>query len=221
MPSALELAHQPHYRALMMGIEADERLVQQQQPRPAEQRLGQQQALALAAGGLHERALGQRWHHRSRAPSIWYRSAALAPGRPPAMTVDGAGDEIPAAEAKAAHAVAMLGHIAHGGIAAARFRLAQHPDAAGGWRDQPGWRASVSSCPIRWDRAPRRTRALDGEADPAEDGPAGERWSSSSSTALVSSPPAFTNQARPGPCWWPRAGLPSRPDSSGPAARSR
>ena len=55
----LQAAHQLHHRALVMGIEADQRLVQQQQGRVAQQRLGQQQPLALAPGGLSERPAGE------------------------------------------------------------------------------------------------------------------------------------------------------------------
>src|SRR5271155_3918720 len=45
-----------HRLALMVRIEADQRLVEQQQPRPADQCLGQQQALALATRNLGDRA---------------------------------------------------------------------------------------------------------------------------------------------------------------------
>ena len=44
---------------LMVRIEADQRLVEQQQSRSADQRLCQQQALPLAAGHFGERAAGQ------------------------------------------------------------------------------------------------------------------------------------------------------------------
>ena len=46
-------------RLLVMRVEADQRLVQQQQARPAQQGLGQQQALPLAARGFGQRAAGK------------------------------------------------------------------------------------------------------------------------------------------------------------------
>ena len=65
---------------LLVGrIERDQRFVEQQQPRPAEQRLAQQQALALAARELADRAARQsRARRRDRAPS---RFRAASPCR--------------------------------------------------------------------------------------------------------------------------------------------
>ena len=53
---ALKGLRQLHDLALIIRIEADQRLVEQQQPRPADQRLSQQQALALATRDFGDRA---------------------------------------------------------------------------------------------------------------------------------------------------------------------
>ena len=63
-------------RALVVRVEADQRLVEQQQPRPADQRLGQQQALPLAA-----RDLGQRPPRQVGGADQLERPSHLARGR--------------------------------------------------------------------------------------------------------------------------------------------
>ena len=67
-----------HHAALMVRIEADQRLVEKEQPRPTDQRLGQQQALPLAAGNLGERAPGQRPCIDQVQRAIDFRPACLA-----------------------------------------------------------------------------------------------------------------------------------------------
>ena len=56
---ALQDSRQLDHRTLMMWIKTDQGFIQQQQARAAEQCLGQQQALSLAAGRFRERATGK------------------------------------------------------------------------------------------------------------------------------------------------------------------
>src|ERR1700722_15190298 len=56
----LQRPGQLDHRALMMRIEADQRFIQQQQARAAQQGLRQQQTLPLAAGGLRQRTSRER-----------------------------------------------------------------------------------------------------------------------------------------------------------------
>ena len=81
-------------------VEADQRLVEQQQARAAEQRLGQQQALPLAAGHLADRALiasAARLHQIER-PIHLAPCRRAEPRQAPAMPVDRTGHEVAAAE---------------------------------------------------------------------------------------------------------------------------
>ena len=137
----LQRARQFDDRPLMMRIEADQRFVEQQQARAAEQRLGQQQALTLAARGLRQRApckLG-RLHPLERPRHRLARGAAEQ-RQAPAVAVDAAGDEVPAREPQLIQRAAHLRHVADGGIAA-RHRPAQHADRAVARRQQAQYRA--------------------------------------------------------------------------------
>ena len=83
----------------MMRVEADQRLIEQQQPRPPDQRLRQQQALPLAAGGLGQRPARQVARADQVEHPIDLRPPRLAEHRQPqTMAVDRARDEVPAAE---------------------------------------------------------------------------------------------------------------------------
>ena len=95
----LQLAHELHHALLMRRVETDERLVEEQQARLAEQRLREQQSLALPARELGERAPGQR----ARADAIERRGDVAPRGsardrHAEPMSVDGARDEIPSAQ---------------------------------------------------------------------------------------------------------------------------
>src|SRR2546430_13440580 len=63
-----DAAHERGDRGLVRQVEAVERLVEQQQPRPPDQRLGDQQALLLAAGELADRPAGIKWGARQAHP---------------------------------------------------------------------------------------------------------------------------------------------------------
>ena len=73
---------------LMMRIEADQRFVQQQQARAAQQGLRQQQALALAAGGLGQRTVRELGgvEHVER-PCTSRRAVAVEQRQTPAVAV--------------------------------------------------------------------------------------------------------------------------------------
>ena len=94
----------------MMRIEADQRLIQQQQSRAAEQGLRQQQALSLAAGGFRERAASElgRIDHLER-PCTSRRASGPKQRQTPAMAVGAAGDEVPAAEPQLSSAPRVCG----------------------------------------------------------------------------------------------------------------
>ena len=75
----------------MVRIEADQRLVEQQQPRAAEQRLGQQQPLPLAARQLRQRPARQLAGADQIQHAIDFGSAGLVrKGQAQAMAVDDA-----------------------------------------------------------------------------------------------------------------------------------
>ena len=112
------------------GVQAGHRLVQQEQAGMVQQRLGQQEPLALAAGQGLQRPVGQatgvhpvqRIQHR-RAPG------GPQPRQAPAPAAHGAGHEVPAAQPGARGLGADLRHVADAGSARGR-RPAQHADAA-------------------------------------------------------------------------------------------
>ena len=122
---------------LMRRIERDQRLVEQEQPRPAEQRLAQQHPLALAAGKFADRAAGEvaRAHFVERPVDLASRRL-IELNEAEARAHRGAGDDVPAGEPKAPDRGAVLRHVADRGIASRR-RLAEHADLARGDRDEP------------------------------------------------------------------------------------
>src|SRR5437763_1749371 len=77
---ALKGLRQLHDLALIVRIEADQRLVEQQQPRPADQCLGQQQTLALATRDFGDRA--PRIKQTSRNSIAFMAAVSGAPDRP-------------------------------------------------------------------------------------------------------------------------------------------
>ena len=132
---AAEAAHQLDDRLLMAGVEADQRLVEQQQLRLADQRLRQQQPLALAARHVGERTRGE---FAVRRPPSSVCSIVTALGRAqqrqaPALAVHRAGDEVEASDAQIGQHRAGLRHVADCRIAPPR-RLGR----TRGWRPALG-----------------------------------------------------------------------------------
>ena len=86
----LQRARQFDDRPLMMRIEADQRFVEQQQARAAEQRLRQQQALTLAARGLRERTAREvgRLTRASSAHATVVARGAAEQRQAPAVAID-------------------------------------------------------------------------------------------------------------------------------------
>src|ERR1035437_7820497 len=82
---AADVLHERRDGCLVGQVEAVERLVEQQQLRPAPERLGDEQALLLPAGALADRALGivARPDHRDRLAHALARAGAPG-GRAPA-----------------------------------------------------------------------------------------------------------------------------------------
>ena len=121
----------------MRRIERDQRLVEQQQPRPAEQRLAQQHPLALAAAKFADRAAGEvaRAHFVERPVDLASRRL-IEPDEAEARAHRGAGDDVPAGEPEAPDRGAVLRHVADRGVAARR-RLAEHADLARGDSNEP------------------------------------------------------------------------------------
>src|SRR5208282_860988 len=117
---------------LVRRVERDQRLVEQQQTRPAEQRLAQQYKLTLSARQFADRAPGEI----ARAHFV-ERPVDLAPRRlveqdeAEAAADRRAGDDVPAGEPEARDGAAVLRHEADGGVAARR-RLVEHADGARG-----------------------------------------------------------------------------------------
>ncbi len=173
---ALQAAHQIDDALLVARVEADQRLVEQQQAWIAEQCLGEHQALALAAGHAVDRASGER----PRLDQV-DRAIDLAPSRgiepwlAPAMTFGGAGDEIAATQAKRAAAAAALRQIADRRIATAH-RTAEDTDLAGRRTDKAECRAHQRRLAgaVGTEHA-EELAVLDFEADLGENGPAAER----------------------------------------------
>ena len=133
----LQLAHQLHHALLMRRVETDERLVEEQQAWLAEQRLREQQSLALPARELGERAPGKR----ARADAIERRGDVAPRGssrdrHTEPMSVDGARDEIPSAQPAWRNVASDLGQVADRRVAA-HGRPAEHADLAAHRRDEP------------------------------------------------------------------------------------
>src|SRR6185437_3849907 len=121
---------------LVVRVEADQRLIEQEQPRPAEQRLGEQKALALPTRELREHALRERsaTHGVDRPLEVPARLGA-EPRQPPAVPACGTCDERPSAQTVGRLEGAGLRHVAERGITALDG-TAEYPDAAGGGGDQ-------------------------------------------------------------------------------------
>jgi hypothetical protein len=133
----LQGLHQRDHLMLVMGIEADQRLIEQQQPRAANERLGEQQALPFAAGSLRQRPPSQIPGADKIKRPIDLGPRRLANHRQAqAMPIDHAGDEIPAAQPHAIGHAAGLGHVADSGIAPCG-RLAEDADRAAVRGHQP------------------------------------------------------------------------------------
>ncbi len=115
---------------LMRRVERDQRLVEQQQARPAEQCLAEQHLLALAARQFADRALGKI----ARADFV-QRPVDLAPDFPveadeaEAASDRGARDHVPTGEPQACYGGAVLRHVADCGVTA-RNRLTEDADRA-------------------------------------------------------------------------------------------
>src|ERR1700733_14609766 len=117
---------------LMRGIKRDQRLVEQQQGRPADEPLAQQHTLALPARQFADRAVGEI----ARADFV-ERPVDLSPrrlvesGQAETAADRRAGDDVPASEPQARNRTAVLRHVADLRVAACR-RPAEHGDPAGG-----------------------------------------------------------------------------------------
>jgi hypothetical protein len=127
----LQTADKFHHSALVVRIEADQRLVEEQETRAAEQGLGEEQPLALAAGQLAERPPGET----GRADQAEDPLDIMPPGgvqkrQSPAVAVDRRGDEIPAAQPGRRDRAAGLRHVADRRISA-RGRCTEDADAPG------------------------------------------------------------------------------------------
>ncbi len=115
---------------LMRRVERDQRLVEQQQTRPADERLAQQHPLALAARQFADRAAGEL----ARAHFV-ERPVDLAPRRlverdeAEAAADRRAGDDVPAGQPQACDCPADLRDVADLGVAA-RYRPPKHRDLA-------------------------------------------------------------------------------------------
>ena len=105
-----------------MRIETDQRLVQQQKFRLAEQGLGQQQPLQLATGELRQPPTGE-WLSLNpiERPRDFLRAAPPDQRQPPALAAPGAGDKIPAAQRQIGNGGALLRQISGDAIAASRW----------------------------------------------------------------------------------------------------
>ena len=160
---------------LMRRIERDQRLVEEQQARPAEQRLAQQHELALAAGKLRDRA-----PREFARPDFVERPVDLAadrlvePGEAEARADRCAGDDVPPGEPQTQKAAAGLRHVADGGIAAGH-RSPEDRDSARGDRNETerGAHQRRLAGPVGAQHADELA-VLDREAGRREDVPAAE-----------------------------------------------
>ena len=152
---------------LVGQVEAVERLVEQQQLRPADQRLGDQQPLLLAAGELADRPLGVGAGADELDHLVDPRARPRAPAAPsgsrqrhaPAVAVEAEPDDVDAADPRAARRSC---------AAAAGSRSARSPspggrpstvDRARGERQQAEHGLEQRRLARRrWARGPRRTR---------------------------------------------------------------
>ncbi len=129
--------------ALVRQVEAVQRLVEQQQSGPTDERLGDQQPLLLAARTLPDRPprvggradqLDDLGHAVLCRPPL--RGAYTGQRDPPPVAVQAEPDDVDAADAQARVEAAALGQVAHLG-AAVPGPVTEHPDLAGGGRKYP------------------------------------------------------------------------------------
>ena len=94
----LDVSNQLDDALLEVRVETDERLVEQEKLRPADERLREEQPLQLSAGELGERARRERLGLDHGDDAIDFICAApVEHGKAPTFAVQRAGDEIPAA----------------------------------------------------------------------------------------------------------------------------
>src|SRR5579871_3781380 len=131
---SLNAFHQRDNRVLEMWVEADERLVEQQELRLAEQCLREEETLHLAAGELGQRTLCQRARLDGfDGPRDLVLAGAREKRQAPTLALEGAGNEIPATQAMIRVGAAPLRQIA-GGAIAARGRRTEDAERAGSER---------------------------------------------------------------------------------------
>ena len=150
-----QVAHRP----LLVEVERDQRLVAQQQPGVADQRLADPQPLLLAAGQAADPGVGERLGRctvasmasTSRAPAARLAAAGRSGGR----RCPGPGSRGPAAGCRGRRgAAAGRSRRAGGRGGRARRGSRSRPRSAAACR---GSRAAGWSCPSRWGRGRRRT----------------------------------------------------------------
>src|SRR5439155_16448151 len=112
-----DAAHECGDRGLVRQVEAVERLVEQQQLRPPDQRLGDQQALLLAAGEFPDRPAGigggaDELDHLRDAGRVSPATRATREWDPPAGPVQSELDEVDAADPRPAVKAVPLGQVA-------------------------------------------------------------------------------------------------------------
>src|SRR6185312_8624857 len=225
---ALNAAHELDDAALVVGVEADQRLIEQQQPRPAEQSLREQQALALPARELDQHALreGAAADGIDRPLEI---EARLGPQsrQSPAIPAGGARDECPSAQAVGHLERAGLRHVPERWIATLDG-TAEDPDAPGrGCHEaEDGSHQRRLAGTVRAEHADELAR-LDGELDALEHGASAHREAdslefdraqdadSNAPAAAALDAPSLTGRAR-----GRRAARASSAGSRGRAARS-
>src|SRR5262252_4055956 len=173
---AADISHHVDHRLLMVRIEADERLVEQEELRLADQRLRNQEPLALAAGELGNGMSGQvlRADQVQRALHVLALRRA-APGQAPAMPAGDAGDEVPSSDPRMQQRRAHLRHVSDRRTAAPDRRV-EHADRARARPDEAEDRAHQRRLArsIGAEHADELA-ALDREAHVRQDRPAAHR----------------------------------------------
>jgi len=133
LPLAANPAHHIDRNFLAVGVEADQRLVEEQKPWRADQRLCEQQALPLTPGHFGEWAVGKFMRADGFKRLFNHETVSMAAeGKPPALAVQGAGNNVSAANAKVRQYCAQLREISDRRISAFR-RLPEdlYPASAG------------------------------------------------------------------------------------------
>ena len=182
--SPADLSHQRGHDRLVGQVEAVERLVQQQQLRPAHERLGDQQPLLLAAGELADRTVGVRPRADQldhlldplpRRPSPRAGRAPAEPQRqPPAVAVEPEPHHIAPAQPRAGVERAPLRQIADSRVLLPRG-APQHAHLARGQRQRAEHRLQQRRL-ARAVRAEHRDELAvsHGDVHPAPDRPASQ-----------------------------------------------